>query len=245
MKEPIDKKLYNSIKQKIKNRVAVWPSAYASGQLVMEYKRAGGRYAGEKEGTALGRWYKEDWRNVCKKTKKGDYVKCGRKKSTMRNYPYCRPRVRVTVDTPMRIRELGSRRIKTMCKKKRASMRKSKGKQTRVRINVKNRKGGSGKGGLPAGTKFKRGSGRYKYTVVIPQENGRMKTVHFGHRDYQHYRDSVPKRMGGGIWSHKNHLDRKRRDNYRRRHAGVKNKLGKPAYKSKFTPSWFSYHYLW
>ena len=33
------------LRKKVKKRVDVWPSAYASGQLVQEYKRMGGRYA--------------------------------------------------------------------------------------------------------------------------------------------------------------------------------------------------------
>lgn len=41
---PTDKKLYSEIKRKVKRKVKVWPSAYASGQLVQQYRRAGGRY---------------------------------------------------------------------------------------------------------------------------------------------------------------------------------------------------------
>jgi hypothetical protein len=102
-----------------------------------------------------------------------------------------------------------------------------------------------GKGGLPKGTKFKKGKGNYKYTAVIPLKDGKTKTVNFGHKKYEHYRDTVPKRMGGGIWSHKDHLNTKRRKNYRARHGGIKLKNGKPAYRKKFSPAWFSYYYLW
>lgn len=89
--------------------------------------------------------------------------------------------------------------------------------------------------------KFVLGPGRYKYTAIL--KDGRR--VNFGHRDYQHYRDSVPKNKGGGRWSHKNHLDVVRRANYRKRHGGVLNKAGQPAYKVPLTPAWFSYYYLW
>ena len=102
-----------------------------------------------------------------------------------------------------------------------------------------------GKGGLPRGTRFKRGPGRYKYTAVMPMKDGKTKTVHFGHRDYQHYQDRVPKNKGGKLWSHKDHKDRERMENYRKRHRGVLTKDGTPAYKKKYTPSWFSYHFLW
>lgn len=95
--------------------------------------------------------------------------------------------------------------------------------------------------GLERVNRFKKGPGRYKYTAVMNDD----RVVHFGHKDYEHYKDSVPKSMGGGIWAHKNHSDTKRRDNYRRRHAAIKTKSGKPAYRIKYSPSWFSYYYLW
>jgi hypothetical protein len=46
---PTNKKLYNSIKARIKRKYKVWPSAYASGALVKAYKAAGGGYRNVKE----------------------------------------------------------------------------------------------------------------------------------------------------------------------------------------------------
>lgn len=89
--------------------------------------------------------------------------------------------------------------------------------------------------------KFVRGPGRYKYTAIL--KDGRK--VNFGHKSYQQYKDSVPASMGGQLWSHKNHLDERRRESYRKRHSGVRTKSGKPAYQVKYSPSWFSYYYLW
>ena len=40
----VDKKIYIAAKKFVKKKVKVWPSAYASGQVVQEYKRRGGRY---------------------------------------------------------------------------------------------------------------------------------------------------------------------------------------------------------
>lgn len=88
---------------------------------------------------------------------------------------------------------------------------------------------------------FVMGPGRYKYTAVM--EDGRR--VNFGHRDYEHFRDSVPAALGGGRWSHKDHNDPARRKLYRARHSKVMTKNGTPAYRVKYSPSWFSYHYLW
>lgn len=94
---------------------------------------------------------------------------------------------------------------------------------------------------LPAGIRFLEGNGRYKYIAVLPDG----KKVRLGHIDYQHYKDSVPKRLGGGLWSHLDHKDPKRRDNYRKRHSGVSTKTGIRAIDIPYSPAWFSYYYLW
>ena len=44
---PTNKKLYSSVKSRIKKKFKVWPSAYASGALVKAYKSAGGGYRNE------------------------------------------------------------------------------------------------------------------------------------------------------------------------------------------------------
>ena len=41
---PTNPELYAKIKAKVKRTVKKWPSAYASGQLVKQYKDAGGGY---------------------------------------------------------------------------------------------------------------------------------------------------------------------------------------------------------
>jgi hypothetical protein len=111
---PVNKSLYNSIKRKIKSRTKVWPSAYASGQMVKEYKHNCGKYRCSKFGS-LDRWFNEKWVDVCSKQKKG-YSPCGRKNSN-RRYPYCRPSVRVNKNTPKTIREIGNQKGR-LCRQK-------------------------------------------------------------------------------------------------------------------------------
>jgi hypothetical protein len=41
---PVNKKLYAKVLKTVKSKVKVWPSAYASGQVVQRYKRLGGTY---------------------------------------------------------------------------------------------------------------------------------------------------------------------------------------------------------
>jgi hypothetical protein len=133
MNIPINKRLYERIKKRIKARVKVWPSAYASGQLVREYKRRGGKYRkvnkkrshfGKKRSRSsshsgsLSRWFKEQWVDVCRPKGKS-FAKCGRKTSKKGKYPYCRPLRRVNRKTPRTVREIGRKTLAKMCKIKR------------------------------------------------------------------------------------------------------------------------------
>lgn len=115
-----DKALYIKAREKVKSRVKVWPSAYASGQVQTEYKRMGGTYRGEKKGK-LDRWYQEKWVNVCKPKGRG-YEPCGREQSKPSQYPYCRPLKRITKGTPMTVGELkkkyGKAKLEEMCGRK-------------------------------------------------------------------------------------------------------------------------------
>jgi len=44
MAKPANPKLYARARAMVKARVKKWPSAYASGQLVQQYKKMGGKY---------------------------------------------------------------------------------------------------------------------------------------------------------------------------------------------------------
>ena len=120
---PINKELYNKTKNTIKRRSRVWPSAYASSHLVRAYKSKGGKYRCAKFGS-LDRWFKEKWVNVCKPLGNGKYQTCGRKSSSWKNYPYCRPLRMVNKNTPRTVGELKKSKIKAMCRKKRKNPRK-------------------------------------------------------------------------------------------------------------------------
>jgi hypothetical protein len=119
---PTNKKLYEKVKEEAKKKFKVWPSAYASGWLVKEYKRRSGKYSGRKtSATGISRWYKEKWINVCKLPKK---VSCGRSKLSKtwkKNYPYCRPSIKVNKSTPRTSSEISMKEIKKRCSRKRKS----------------------------------------------------------------------------------------------------------------------------
>ena len=120
--EPVNKKLYLLVLKKIKSKEKVWPSAYASGRVVKEYKKRGGKYKTSKTFkfgkaralTGLTRWFKEKWVNVCVK-KNGKYTSCA--KST-KKYPYCRPSIRITSKTPKTVKEISNSKLKKLCKLK-------------------------------------------------------------------------------------------------------------------------------
>ena len=68
--------------------------------------------------------------------------------------------------------------------------------------------------------------------VLLNSKTGKVKRVAFGQLPYQQYKDKAL-----GLYSSINHLDTKRRENYRKRHSGEE--------KHKYSSGWFSWYYLW
>lgn len=119
---PKNRKLYDKVKAEAKKKFKVWPSAYASGWLVKEYKRRGGTYSGKKTAeSGLSRWFAEKWVDVCTSPRRA----CGRPTTSLakwkKNYPYCRPSKRISPKTPKTASELSKKEISTLCRKKKKS----------------------------------------------------------------------------------------------------------------------------
>ena len=115
---PADPELYARIKAKIKRESASrWPSAYLSGHLVKTYKAAMEKKgkkpykSGSKKSSSLKRWHSEEWIDI----KSGK--PCGDVK-TKTYYPTCRPRKKITEDTPRTARSLTAEQKKKMIKLK-------------------------------------------------------------------------------------------------------------------------------
>lgn len=110
MNKPADQKVYDAILAKVKAAVQKWPSAYASGMVVKEYKRVmaeRGRAPyleakkADDDARPLARWYKEKWVDIA--TGKP----CGAVRGPGAGYyPTCRPSVRVSANTPVTVGEL-------------------------------------------------------------------------------------------------------------------------------------------
>lgn len=113
---PTDLVLYNKLKEKVKASVKRWPSAYASGMLVKQYKEAMAKrnkppYKSEPSKDGLTRWFAEKWVDI--KTNKP----CG-KVHTPSYYPTCRPSKKVSDKTPITTQELTPKKKKQMIQQK-------------------------------------------------------------------------------------------------------------------------------
>ena len=121
--------IHNAIKAKLARQNRRW-GAYASGQLVQEYKRRGGKYIGKKTSKkGLNRWFSEKWINVCKLPRK---VACGRSDANKmgyselkKKYPYCRPSKKITGKTPTTSSGISKATINRLCSAKKKDPRKT------------------------------------------------------------------------------------------------------------------------
>jgi len=77
-----------------------------------------------------------------------------------------------------------------------------------------------------------------KYSVYV-KIDGNTRLIHFGDRNMQQFRDKL------GHYKSKDHGDTKRRDSYKARASGIKDKNGNLTYKDKNTANYWAYHTLW
>jgi len=82
--------------------------------------------------------------------------------------------------------------------------------------------------------KSTRPSKKYQ-AVLVHKGTNKIKKVHFGSKIHQQYNDKT----GVGLYTHLNHYDLKRRNNYRKRASA------KGYHLIKFSPAYYSYNYLW
>jgi len=126
---PSDPIIYANVVETIKDRVKRWPSAYASGMVVKEYKRImslEGREPYERrnntrpnEMNPLTRWFKEKWIDISTGNQ------CGARKDGETNYPTCRPSIKISKQTPLLANQLSVTQKEQLIKDKNISKKKS------------------------------------------------------------------------------------------------------------------------
>jgi len=256
---PTDQTLYNSIKARVKREIPKH-SAYRSGIIVQKYKKAFAKKYGSKKSPYKGRktsarglkrWFLEDWRNQDGKV--GYHSKSD----------IYRPTHRITKGTPVTHGELTKKerrrarrtkrnkgyvyRFRSLFKKSLLKKKRTKRKRGYGGRSPKRRGYGGGSPKVERIVEFKRGSGKKKYTAIVRHnKTGKKRTIHFGHTDYQQFKDSTPL----GYYSYKNHGTKKRKDAYFSRHSGTKKKgaaIKKEFNNSrgKYTAKILSHIYLW
>lgn len=83
------------------------------------------------------------------------------------------------------------------------------------------------------------GKGVFKYSVYVKDKNGNKKLIHYGNRNYQHFKDKI------GAYSHLDHGDPKRRKSYLARSGGIRNKEGKLTKDDKNSKNFWARKTLW
>lgn len=108
-RRPLDRALYEDVVEEAKARFSVWPSAYASGWVVQEYKRRGGRYGGERSpAQGITKWFREQWVDLSRPIYDDagalvGYEPCGRRNARQDDYPKCRPLAEALRMTPREV----------------------------------------------------------------------------------------------------------------------------------------------
>jgi hypothetical protein len=207
---PVDLKLYKRIKKKVYKKIPKH-SAYRSGTIVKEYKKAFAKKYGKKRPyhgkktrkKGLSRWFNEKWRN--QRGKVGYRYKSD----------IYRPTRRITKNTPLTFRELTKKQIYRARSEKRRTRRVKRF----GRARSYKRYGVAMKERLIKIVKSTvKGK---KYTAIV--ENLRTKKHHrisFGARGYEQYKDSTQLKL----YAKMNHGDKKRRRNYFNRFSGIPTK---------------------
>jgi hypothetical protein len=104
---PLNQQLYDNVKEKIMKSYKK-NSAFASGAIVKEYKRQGGKYKDDKQPRHLTRWFEEKWVDV--------NPILGITKDSA--YPVFRPTNKVDGRTPTLLQEIPKERLKEQYKLK-------------------------------------------------------------------------------------------------------------------------------
>jgi hypothetical protein len=258
MATPIDKALYAKAKRDATKSYGSKSSAYRSGYIVRRYKQLGGRYKGskpKKSSSGISKWFKEEWVQVEDYLKSGKKIQCG---SSNKDGKACRPLKRVNSATPITLPEL--RKIhddKLLLKITRQKQRDMDGRLSWKRGKFYPKNGGAApKKSPPKTTKARirreapkalkaptasweeskplykpvKSSRDTKKGMVYVMKGGSKRLIHFGDASMSDYTK---------------HKDPKRRENYLRRSAGIRDGAGNLTANDKNSANYYSRRYLW
>lgn len=86
---------------------------------------------------------------------------------------------------------------------------------------------------------YKKSTNPSKKLMVTVEKDGKKRTVHFGARSMEHFKDKT------GIWKSKDHGDATRRKSFRARMSGIIKKDGTKAVNDPFSPAYHALRILW
>lgn len=86
---------------------------------------------------------------------------------------------------------------------------------------------------------YKKSTNPSKKLMVTVEKDGKKRTVHFGARSMEHFKDKT------GIWKSKDHGDSVRRKSFRARMSGIIKKDGTKAVSDPFSPAYHALRILW
>ena len=79
-----------------------------------------------------------------------------------------------------------------------------------------------------------------KYRVEFVFKD-KVHKVNFGQLGFQHFKDRTPLKLYKSL----DHNDKDRRERYRKRHSGIRNKQNQLVFKLVTSPSFWSWNMLW
>lgn len=113
MPQPVNKELYERVKEMASKKFEARTGAYRSMWIVRKYKELGGTYHDDNKPKNLNRWLDEKWVNLNAPKKDGGYEECG-KRNKDGKYPLCRPSKTINKDTPKKYQDISKSNIRSV-----------------------------------------------------------------------------------------------------------------------------------
>jgi hypothetical protein len=114
MPQPVNKELYERVKEMASKKFEARTGAYRSMWIVKKYKELGGTYRDDGGSKKLQTWRKEKWIDLNQPKEGGGYEVCGHKNTQNNKYPLCRPSKTINKDTPKKYQDISKSNIRSV-----------------------------------------------------------------------------------------------------------------------------------